>query len=75
MPIVAAIKNLFIFCDQYNADYHKIFMAMLEVIEEYGGAGSFTHFPSLLKQELKGYGLDLSKATAKDSKEGKKTVH
>jgi hypothetical protein len=48
-------------------------MAMFEVIEEYGGTGSLTHFPNLLKQELKGKGLDLSKATAEELKEGKKT--
>ncbi len=77
MAIVAAIKNLFYFFqkgDQSNADYHKGFMAMLEVIEEYGGAGSLTHFPNLLKQELKGKGLDLSKTTIEELKEGKKTV-
>jgi hypothetical protein len=77
MAIVAAIKNLFYFFqkgDQSNADYHKDFMTMLEVIEEYKGAGSLTHFPNLLKQELKGKGLDLSKASADKLKEGKKTV-
>jgi hypothetical protein len=36
---------------------------MLEVIEEYGDAGSFTHFPNMLKQELKGKGVDQSKAS------------
>jgi hypothetical protein len=63
---VTAIKNLFYFFqkgDQANADYHKEFMAMMEVIEEYGGAGSLTHFPSLLKQELEAKELDLSNAT------------
>ena len=52
MVIVAAIKNLFYFfqkAEQSNADYHKDFMAMLEVIEEYGGAGSMTHFPNMHK--------------------------
>ncbi len=77
MAIVAAIKNLFYFFqtgDQANADYHEEFMAMMEVIEEYGGAGSLTHFPNLLKRELKAIGLDLSTATAEELKEGKKTV-
>jgi hypothetical protein len=77
MAIVAAIKNLFYFFqkgDQANADYHKEFMAMMEVIEEYRGAGSFTLFSNLLKQELKATGLDLSTATAEELKEGKKTV-
>jgi hypothetical protein len=46
MAIVAAIKNLFYFfkkAEQSNADYHEDFMAMLEVIKEYGGTGSTTH--------------------------------
>ncbi len=47
---------------------------MMEVIEEYGGAGSLTYFPNLLKQEVKAIGLDLSTATAEELKEGKKTV-
>ncbi len=61
MAIVAALKNLFYFFqkgDKANADYHKEFMAMTEVIEEYGGAGSLTHFPNLLTQELKVKELD-----------------
>jgi hypothetical protein len=52
MAIVAAIKNMFYFfqkAEQSNADYHKDFMAMLEVIEEFGGAGSMTHFPNMFK--------------------------
>jgi hypothetical protein len=67
MAIVAAIKNLFYFfqkTEQSNADYHEDFMAMLEVINEYGGAGSMTHFPNMLKQELETNGTDLSKATS-----------
>jgi hypothetical protein len=55
MAIVAAIKNLFYFfqkTEQSNADYHEDFMAMLKVIKEYGGVGSMTHFPNMLKQEL-----------------------
>ena len=50
--IVVAIKKLFYFfqkVEQSNADYHEDFMAMLEVIEEYGGTGSMTHFPNMLK--------------------------
>ncbi len=52
MAITAAIKNLLYFfqkTEQSNADYHEDFMAMLEVIEEYGGVGSMTHFPNMLK--------------------------
>ena len=64
MAIVAAIKNLFYFfqkAEQSNADYHEDFMAMLEVIEEYGGTGSMTHFPNMLKQEIKADGTNMSK--------------
>jgi hypothetical protein len=77
MGIVAAIKNLFYFFqkgDQANTHCHKEFMAMLEAIEEYRGVGSLTHFPNLLKQELKAKELDLSTATAEQLKEGKKTM-
>jgi hypothetical protein len=52
MAIVAAIKNLFYFfqkTEQSNADYLEDFMAMHEVFEEYGGVGSMTHFPNMLK--------------------------
>jgi hypothetical protein len=78
MVIVVAIKNLFYFfhkAEQSNAGYHEDFMAMLEVIKEYGGAGSMTHFPNMLKQELEADGIDLSKATNEQLKDGKKTIH
>ncbi len=74
---MAAIKNLFYFfqkAEQSNADYHEDFTAMLEVIEEYGGTGSMTNFPNMLKQELDADGINLSKATSDQVKEGKKTV-
>ncbi len=77
MAIVAAIKNLFYFfqkTEQLNADCHKDFIAMLEVIKEYGGAGSMTHIPNMLKQELETNGTDLSKATSEQLKDGKETV-
>jgi hypothetical protein len=77
MGIVAAIKNLFYFfqkTEQSNADYHKDFMAMLKVIKEYGGVGSMTHFPNMLKRELETNGTDLSKATSEQLKDGKKTI-
>jgi hypothetical protein len=79
MAIVAAIKNLFYFFQKAeqpnaNADYHKDFMAMLQVIEEYGGAGLMTHFPNMLKQEIKTDGTDMSKASNEQMKEGKKAV-
>jgi hypothetical protein len=53
MLIVGALKNLlYLFqkTTQSNADYHKDFMAMVEVIEEYGGAGSLTSFPNMIKK-------------------------
>jgi len=68
MAIVVAIKNLFYFfqrSEQSNAYYHEDFMAMLKVIEEYGGAGSMTHFPNMLKREIEADGTDMSKATNK----------
>ena len=77
MAIVAAIKNLFYFfqkVEQLNADYHEDFMAMLEVIEEYGGSGLMTHFPNMLKQELKADGTDMINATTDKVKKGKKAV-
>ncbi len=59
----------------YVATVWGYFMAMLKVIEEYGGAGSITHFPNMLKRELETNGTDLSKATSEQLKDGKKTVH
>jgi hypothetical protein len=49
---------------------------MLEVIEEYGDGGtdSMTHLPNMLKQVLEANGIELSKATNDQVKEGKKTV-
>jgi hypothetical protein len=61
MAIVVAIKNLFYFFqknNQSNADYHEDFIAMLEVIKEYSGAGSMTHFPNMLKKEIESMGTD-----------------
>jgi hypothetical protein len=77
MAIVAQLSRFFFLQkgDQANADYHEGFMAMLEVIEEYGGTRSLTHFPNLLKQELEAKKMDLSTATTEKLKEGKKTVH
>jgi len=71
MAIVAAIMNLFYFfqkAEQSNADYHEDFMAMLEVIEEYRGAGLMTHFPKMLKQEIKADGTNMSKVTNEQMK-------
>ncbi len=77
MAIVAVIKNLFYFFqknNQSNADYHEDFIAMLEVIKEYGGAGSMTHFPNMLKKEIISMGTDLAKDTSDQLRQAKKTV-
>ncbi len=75
MAIKATTKNLFYFyqkAEQSNDDYHKDFMAMLKVIEEYRGTGSMTHFPNMLKQELEANGIDLSEATNEQLKTGRR---
>ncbi len=77
MLIVGAFKNLFFFWqkpDQANADYHKDFMALVKVIEEYGGPGSITHFPNMIKKELesKNPGVDMSKTMPDQVKEAKR---
>ncbi len=78
--IVGAFKNLRFFWkkpDQANADYHKDFMAFVKVIEEYGGPGSVTHFPNMIKKKLesKNPGIDMRKAAPNQVKEAKKTIH
>ncbi len=53
--LVGAIKNLLYFFQkpmQSNLDYHEDFVAFVKVFEEYGGAGSLTHFPNIIKKEL-----------------------
>ncbi len=55
VSIGGTFKNLFFFWkkpDQAKADYHKDFMALVKVIKEYGGPGSITHFPNMIKKEL-----------------------
>jgi hypothetical protein len=47
---------------------------MLKVIEEYGGAGSMTHFPNMLKREIKADETDMSNTTNEQMKEVKKAV-
>jgi hypothetical protein len=63
---MGAFKNLLCFFQkltQSNADYHKDFMAMIEGIELYGGAGSLTHFPNMIKKELDSKGINMDRAT------------
>jgi hypothetical protein len=77
MSIVGAIKNLLYFFQkptQPNSDYHEDFMAMVEVIEEYGGAGSLTCFPNMIKKELMTKGFNMDKASGDEINEAKKTV-
>jgi hypothetical protein len=62
-----ALKNLFFFFqkqEQSNSNFHEDFMALEEVIEEYGGGGSLTHFPNMIKKELSMTSIDMEKATS-----------
>ena len=47
---------------------------LVKVIEEYGGAGSLTHFPNMIKKELLSDNIDVTKATADQMKKTKKNV-
>jgi hypothetical protein len=62
-----ALKNLFFFfqkLEQSNSNFHEDFMALEEVIEEYGGGGSLTHFPNMIRKELSMKSIDMEKATS-----------
>jgi hypothetical protein len=75
--LVGAIKNLPYFFQkpmQSNLDYHEDFLALVKVIEEYGGARSLTHFPNMIKKELLSDNIDVTKATADLTKKAKKNV-
>ena len=77
--IVGAIKNLMYFFqkpNQSNSDYHEDFMAMVEVIEDYGGAGSLSHFPKMIQKELGNDPsvTDVANATPKQISDAKKAV-
>jgi len=77
MGLVGAFKNLLYFFQkptQSNSDYHEDFLDLVEVIEEYGGAGLLTHFPNMTKKELLSDNLDATKATLDESKKAKKKV-
>jgi len=55
MSIVTSLKNFFYFfqkTEQTNSEFHEDFMAQVDVIEEYGGTGSLTYFPNMIKKEL-----------------------
>ena len=50
-------------------------MAVIKVIEEYGGAGSLAHFPNMIRKELASKNVtDMSKATPDELKEAKGIV-
>jgi hypothetical protein len=77
MGLVGAFKNLLYFFQkpmQSILDYHKDFLALIEIIEEYGGAGSLTHFPNMIKKELLSDNFDVAKATSDAMKKAKKKV-
>jgi hypothetical protein len=64
--IMGALKNLLYFFQettQTNADYHKDFMAMVEDIEDYVGAGSLTYSPNMIKKESDLKGINMDRAT------------
>jgi hypothetical protein len=77
MGLVRAFKNLLYFFQkptQSNLDYHKDFLALVEVIEEYGGVGLLTRFPNMIKKELLSDNLVVTKATSDELKKAKKKV-
>jgi hypothetical protein len=78
MLIVGAIKNFLYFFQktmQANVNYHEDFMAMVEVIEGCGGAGSLTYFPNMIKKVLESKKINMDKASAREMRDAKKKVH
>ena len=78
MLIVKSLNNPFYFfqkTEQTNSEFHEAFMALVEVIEEYGGTGSLTYFPNMIKKELLSKNItDPSQASADELKEAKGIV-
>jgi hypothetical protein len=78
MSIVKSLKNLFYFfqkTEQTNSEFHEDFMALVEVIEEYGGTGSLIYFPNMIKKDLLSKNItDPSQALADELKEAKGIV-
>jgi hypothetical protein len=69
MVIIGAIKNLLYFFQkptQANSDYKEDFMAMVEIIKEYGGTGLLTYFQNMINKELTTKGVDMDKASTDD---------
>jgi hypothetical protein len=78
MSIVRVHNNLLNFFQkrtQSNKDYHKDFMVMVAVIEEYEGAVSLTYFPNMIKKELDSKGINMDRATTSKMQDAKKIVH
>jgi hypothetical protein len=48
---------------------------MVEVIEEYRGAGSLTYLPNMIKKEWELKKIDMDKASASEMRDAKKIVH
>ena len=78
MSIVKSLKNLFYFfqkTEQTNSEFHEDFVALVKVIKEYGGTGSLTYFPNMIKKELLSKNItDPSQALADELKEAKGIV-
>ena len=78
MSIIKLLKNLFYFfqkVEQSKFKFHNDFMVLVEVMEEYGGAGSLTHFPNMIRKELVSKNIaDMSKSTLDELKEAKGAV-
>jgi hypothetical protein len=75
--LVGAIKYLLYLFQkptQSNLDYHEDFLALVKIIEEYGGAGSLTHFPNMIKKKLLSDNIDVTNAIANQMKKAKKNV-
>jgi hypothetical protein len=54
---------------QSTVECPEDFMAMVKVIEKYGGAGLLTYFPNMFKKELKILKADVTSAMPGQKKE------
>jgi hypothetical protein len=56
-------------------DFHEDFMAMIEVIKEYGGTGLLTFFPNMIKKKFTTMNVpDVASATSLEKAETRKIV-
>jgi hypothetical protein len=75
MSIIGPFKNLPCYFQetmQSNTEYHDDFMALVKLIEEYGGAGLLTYFPNMIKKDLKNMKGNAANATPNKKKDAKK---